>query len=199
MYHKIIIYWVPLAHFSFTLPLIRRFFFKPKLLHQYLFERLQKQQLRRILVNISVFNLIDLTKLCSLLATFGNTQETFHHCHNVAVWVIWRCDVGQCQINVETMLCMSTVTFAMLNNVKSTSTLSNSTLILTTLDNLETLNSASSFTTIINVKTTVNMTIQNVEKHKKYCWASKKDDSLINNTCFWLCSIKKRGKHWTYP
>ena len=176
------------------------FFFKPKLLHQYLFERLQKQQLRRILVNISVFNLIGLAKLCSLLATFFNTPETFHYCHNVAVRVIWRCDVGQCQINVETTLCMSTVTFAMLNNVKSTSTLSNSTLILTTLDNLETLNSASSFTTIINVETTLWIwPFKMLKSTKNIVEPQKKMTPLINNTWFWLWSIKKRGKHWTYP
>ena len=69
------------------------------------------------------------TKLCSLLPTFVNTQETFQRCLNVVVRLIWRRDVGQFQINVETTLCMSTLKFKTLSNVKST--LSISTLILT--------------------------------------------------------------------
>ena len=124
-----------------TLPLIRQCFFlfllfsffKPKLFHQYLFESLRKQQLRGILLNIYVFNLINFTKLCSLLATFFNTQETFQRYLNVVVRVIWRRDVIQGQINVETTLSMSTLRFTMLNSIKSR--LSISTLILTTLGN----------------------------------------------------------------
>ena len=124
-----------------TLPLIRQCFFlfllfsffKPKLFHQYLFESLRKQQLRGILLNIYVFNLINFTKLCSLLATFFNTQETFQRYLNVVVRVIWRRDVVQGQINVETTLSMSTLRFTMLNSIKSR--LSISTLILTTLGN----------------------------------------------------------------
>ena len=76
------------------------YFFKPKILYQYLLESLRKQQLRGILLNIYVFNFINFTKLCSLLATFGKTKETFQRCLNVVVRVIWRRDVGQCQINV---------------------------------------------------------------------------------------------------
>ena len=124
-----------------TLPLIRQCFFlflifsffKPKLFHQYLFESLRKQQLRGILLNIYVFNLINFTKLCSLSATFFNTQETFQRYLNVVVRVIWRRDVVQGQINVETTLSMSTLRFTMLNSIKSR--LSISTLILTTLGN----------------------------------------------------------------
>ena len=124
-----------------TLPLIRQCFFlfllfsffKPKLFHQYLFESLRKQQLRGILLNVYVFNLINFTKLCSLLATFFNTQETFQRYLNVVVRVIWRRDVVQGQINVETTLSMSTLRFTMLNSIKSR--LSISTLILTTLGN----------------------------------------------------------------
>ena len=102
-----------------------------------------------------VFYLINFLKLCCLLATFFNTQLTFQRCLNVVVRVIWRRDVEQSQINVETTLCMSTWKFKTLNNVEST--LSISTLILTTLDNVETmlLFSKSSFTTLVNVKTTL--------------------------------------------
>ena len=142
MYYEILTYWVRLAHFSFTLPLIRQcfqcfflfllffcfifYFFKPKLFYWKLTE-----------LQIYVFNLINSTKLCSLLVTFVDTQETFQRVLNVAVRVIWRCDVAQCQINVETTLCMSKLKSTTLNNVKST--LSISTLILTTLDNIETI------------------------------------------------------------
>ena len=76
------------------------FFYKAKLFYEYLSESLRKQQLRGILLNIYVFNFINFTKLCSLLATFGKTKETFQRCLNVVVRVIWRRDVGQCQINV---------------------------------------------------------------------------------------------------
>ena len=33
---------------------------------------------------------------------------------------------------------------------------------------------------------------------KLFFWASKKMNHLINNTCFWLWSIKMKGKHGTY-
>ena len=130
-------------------------FFKPKLSHQYLFESLRKQQLRGILLIIYVFNLINFTKLCSLLAIFVNTREIFQCCLNVAVRVIWLRDIWQFQIIVETTFCISMLKFTTLNNVKST--LFISTLILTTLDNVEAmlLFSTSSFTTFFNVKTTL--------------------------------------------
>ena len=132
------------------------FFFKLKLFYQHLFRKLTKAAIKRYSakLNIYVFNLINFTKLCSLLATIVNTQETFQRCLKVVVKVIWRRVVGNCQINVETTLYMSSLKFTTLNNVKST--LSFSALILITLDNVETmlLFSTSSFTTLINVKTT---------------------------------------------
>ena len=128
-------------------------FLKPKLFYQYLFVSLQKQQLRGILLNIYVFNLINFTKLCSLLTTFVSTQETFQR--GLTVTVMWYRDVRQRQINFETALCISTLKFTTLKNVQST--LSISTLILTTLDNVEAmlLFSTSSFITLINVETTL--------------------------------------------
>ena len=65
---------------------------------------------------------------------------------------IWRRDVGQRQINVETTLCKSMLKLTTLNNVEST--LSISTLILTTLDNVEKALrfSTSNFTTLTNTK-----------------------------------------------
>ena len=122
-------------------------FVKPKLFYQYLFESLRKQQLRGILLNMYFFILINFTKSCRLLATFFKTNKTFQHCLNIVVKVIWLCDVGQCWIKFETTLCMYTLKFTTLNNVKLT--LSVSKLILTTLDNAETmlLVWTSSFTT----------------------------------------------------
>ena len=184
MYYEILTYWVLLVYFSFTLSLIRQcfflyllffcfiyfFFFKPKLFYQYLFESLPKQQLRGILQNIYVFNLINFTRLCSLLVSFINTQETFQCGLNVVVRLIWRRNVRQSQVNVETLLCMSTLKFTTLNNVNLA--LPISVLILTTLDNFEKLLvfSTSSFTTLI--KTTLKQRcqydhFQKVEKSKK--------------------------------
>ena len=55
------------------------------------------------------------------------SQATFQRCFNV-VGLIWRRNVGQSQIKVETTRCMSTLKLATLNIVEST--LSISTLIL---------------------------------------------------------------------
>ena len=98
MYYEILIYWVLLADFSITLPLNGQCFFlflhffcfifylfKPTLFYQYLLKSLRKQQFGGILLTIYVFNLINFTNLCSLLATFLNTQETF----NVVSTLLW--------------------------------------------------------------------------------------------------------------
>ena len=65
-------------------------------------------------------------------------QQTFQRCFNIAFWLIQRPDMGQCQINVEKTLRIST-------------------LIWTTSDNVETTLSfsTSSFTTLVNVETTL--------------------------------------------
>ena len=47
-------------------------------------------------------------------------QQTFQRCFNVVFRLIRRRDVGQRQINVETMLCISTLEFTTSNNVEST-------------------------------------------------------------------------------
>ena len=130
MYYEILIYWVPLAHFSLTLPLIRQSFFlfllffalfpislKPKLFYQYFFESLRKQQLRGILLNIYVFNLIHFTKLCSLFAIFVNTQETFQRGLNVVVISMLILTTSD---DVKTMLLFSTSSFITLINVETT-------------------------------------------------------------------------------
>ena len=72
------------------------------------------------------------------------------------------------------------------------STLSISKLILT-LDNIETmlLFSTSSFTMLINSKTRLWIFLKIWNKRKNIFEFQKKDDSLINNTCFRLQSIKK--------
>ena len=127
-----------------------------------------------------VFNLIDFTNLCSLLATFFNTQQTFQRCLNVVVRLIWRCDVGQCPINVETMLRMSTLKSTMLNNVELTFSIW--TLILTMLDNVKTmlLCWTSSFPTLINVETTfwIWPFLKSWKEQKIIFELQKKDDSF---------------------
>ena len=134
--------------------------------YQYLLESLQKQQLRIILLNIYVFSLINFTKLCSLLATFVDTQEDFQRGLNVVARVIWRHDVGKCQINLETTLCMCI-----------------STLILTTLDNVKTmlLFSKSSFIMLINVETTLWVwPFSKSWKEQKIFLSFKKKDDLFD-------------------
>ena len=104
MYNEILTYCDLLANFFSYVMIIQVFFFnfvKPKLFYQYLFKSLRKQQLRGIMLNMYVFNLITFTKLCSLLTTFFNTQQAFQCCLNISVRVIRRRKVGQCQINVE--------------------------------------------------------------------------------------------------
>ena len=64
------------------------------------------------------------------------TQQTFQRRFNVVFRLIWRRDVAQRQINVETTLCTSTLKFTTFNNVETT--LCFSTLIWTTLGNVET-------------------------------------------------------------
>ena len=78
-------------------------------------------------------------------------------CFNVAVRLIWRRDVRQRQINVETTLCTSTLEFTTLNNVVSI--LSILTLIWTTLDNVKTTMSflTSISATLGNVETTLSI------------------------------------------
>ena len=155
-------------------------FFEPKLFYQYLFESIRKQQLRGILLNMYVFNLINFTKLRSFLAIFVSTQETFQCGLSVVVRVIWLRDVGQCQSNVETTLRMSALRFTTLSNVKST--LSISTLILTTSDNVKIMPLfwTSSFITLINVETTLWIWpfSKSWKEQKNIFKLQKKDDSF---------------------
>ena len=155
-------------------------FFEPKLFYQYLFESIRKQQLRGILLNMYVFNLINFTKLRSFLAIFASAQETFQRGLSVVVRVIWLHDVGQCQSNVETTLRMSALRFTTLSNVKST--LSVSTLILTTSDNVKIMPLfwTSSFITLINVETTLWIWpfSKSWKEQKNIFKLQKKDDSF---------------------
>ena len=51
---------------------------------------------------------------------FGiQTQQSFQRCFKVAFWLIRRRDVGQRQINVETMLCILTLEFTTSNKFES--------------------------------------------------------------------------------
>ena len=109
----------------------------------------------------------------------------------------WPRDVGQCQINVETQLCMSKLKFTTLKNVEST--LSISTFILINnvsqcQNNVAVFNFG--FTTLINVQTTLwtGSFFKKLKKAKKNIWASKK--KMINNTCFWLWSNAGNYSSW---
>ena len=48
------------------------------------------------------------------------SQQTFQRCFSVVLRLIWRRDVAQRQIKVETTLCTSTLEFTTLSNVEST-------------------------------------------------------------------------------
>ena len=88
MSYEILIYWALWTHFSSMLLLVWQWFFlfvlffcfhfylffKPKWFYQYLLS-----------ISINVFNLINFTKLCRLLATIVNTQETFKSGLNVVL------------------------------------------------------------------------------------------------------------------
>ena len=117
------IYWAFLAYFSVTLPLLPLFsvtiiftvffsgfchcffsffnFVKPKLSYQHLSENLRKQQLRGILLNMYVFNLIRFSKLSRFLVIFFDIQQTFQRFLHIVVNLIWLCDVQKYQTNVE--------------------------------------------------------------------------------------------------
>ena len=95
------------------------------------------------------------------------------------------------KINVEAKLCMSTLKFTMLNNAKST--LSISTLIKTTVETML-LFSTLSFTTLINVETTLWIWPfpKSWKEQKSIFELRKKITHLINNTCFWLYQLKRK-------
>ena len=84
-------------------------------------------------------------------------QQTFQRPFNVAFRLIWRRDVAQRQINVETTFCTSRLKFTTFKNVETT--LYSPTLNWTKLDNVETTLSfsASIFTTLGNVETTLRI------------------------------------------
>ena len=84
-------------------------------------------------------------------------QQTFQLRLNVVFRLIWRRNVAQRQINVETTLCPSTLKFTTFNNVETTLCISTSN--WTTLDNVETMFSFSTliFTTLGNFETTLRI------------------------------------------
>ena len=84
-------------------------------------------------------------------------QKTFQRRFNIVFRLIWRRNVAQRQINVETTLCTSTLKFTTFNNVETIFCISM--LNWTTLDNVETTLSFSTsiFTTLGNVETTLRI------------------------------------------
>ena len=95
--------------------------------------------------------------LCGWVFVYELTQQIFQRRFNVVFRLIWRRDVAQRQINVETTLRTSTLKSTTFNNVETT--LCISTLNWTTLDNVETTLSFSTsiFTTLGNVETTLRI------------------------------------------
>ena len=95
-------------------------------------------------------------------------QQTFQRCFNVVFRLIWRRNVVQHQINVETTLCTSRFGFTTLSNVEPT--LAISTLIWTTLGNVEaTLSfSMSIYITLSHIETTLR--IWPLKKWKNKLW-----------------------------
>ena len=69
------------------------------------------------------------------LFIFFAAQQTFQRRFNVVFRLIWHRNVAKHQINVQTTLCTSTLKFTTLNNVKSTLSIST---FIWTLDNVET-------------------------------------------------------------
>ena len=143
-----------------------------------------------------MFNLINFTKLHSLLATFVNTQETFQCGLNIVVRVIWRCIVRQCQINFETTLCISKMKFTKLNNVKST--LYISALILKTLYNAKQCCYLERRFLYVDQRrnNVANMAIfKRFKKAKKYFWTSKKRWLIWLTTLAFHCDRLKRKRN----
>ena len=50
---------------------------------------------------------------------FITSQQTFQSRFNFVFRLIWRCDVAQRQINIDTTLCTSTLKFTTLNNIET--------------------------------------------------------------------------------
>ena len=106
---------------------------------------------------------IDLAKYSSLRQAFNSSHRATPYPPNISTSVqrcfslIWRREVAQRQINVETTLCTSMLKFTTFNNVETT--LCISMLNWTTLDNVETTLSFSTsiFTTLGNVETTLRI------------------------------------------
>ena len=103
------------------------------------------------------FKTVLMTSFTLLLWSSKHVWTKWRMCSsfNVVFWLIWRRDVVQPKINVETTLSISMLEFTASNNVKST--LRISTLMCATVDYVETTLSfsTSSFTMLVNVETTL--------------------------------------------
>ena len=86
--YEILIYWGLWTHFSSMLLLVWQWFFLFVLFfcfHFYLFFNPKWFCQYLLSISINVFNLINFTKLCRLLATIVNIQETFKSGLNVVL------------------------------------------------------------------------------------------------------------------
>ena len=160
-------------------------FFKIKIAVSIPFRKLTEAAIKRYPAKYIGFQF---DKLCKTMHSFSNIRQ---YSGNFSTLLLGWYEVvtsGNLKSTCVTTLCMSMLKFKSLKNIKST-------LILATLGNVETLllNSTSSFTTLINVETTLW-----IWSKKLFLSYKKKMTHLINKTCFWLWSIKKKGKHGAY-
>ena len=114
------------------------------------------------------------------------SQQKFQRCFNVSVRLIWRLNVGQSQIKVETTSCMSTLKLATLNVVESTSSISTSVLANNlwlhqsniVIFNVEFHNVDQHRNKVANM-TICNKVKKKVKKVKKYFWLGLKKEIEI--------------------
>ena len=117
-------------------------------------------------------------------------QQKLQHRFNVVFRSIWRRNVSQHQINVETTLYTSTMKFKTFNNVEST--LSISTLNWAMLANVKTTSfSTSTFTTLGNVETTFRIwpfeKQNNIFELQRMCWTRNLHFfPILRGICKWI-------------
>ena len=124
--------------------------------------------------------MINFIKLSSNISNIRQYTENLSTWSHIAVGMMWRRDVGQCQINA--------VYFSV--DIISVRQRRNNAVIF----NVE-------FHCVDQCRNkVVNTTIFKKLKRAKYIFElqKKKMAHLINNTCFWWWSIKKKEKYGTY-
>ena len=144
-----------------------------------------------------MFSIQQTLQNCGLLSTFFNTKKTFQSCLKVVVGVLWRHNVGQCQINVEATFLNVKVEIYNVKNRRIN-------IIYFNVD-INNVRQCPNNVVIFNVEfhkvdqrrnNAVNMNIfKSWKEQKNILQVQEKMTHLINNTCFRLLLIKKKGKH----